>query len=1112
MDPATAFQVACSALQLAHLCHKGVKTAQQAYNSTTGLSHANETIEEEAKDIDRACTFVKDGLSSLRSVECKLSPTQKDLQRVCDDCIRLSNELRTILDRLRPEQGGTRRRFVDRLKNSYMQRNNIKELEEQLDKRRKQLDTDILVVLSQQVDRADFTQRQILLQIDLKALEQSHAFKRFDRDFRASIEELQIAREDIKQHTTKIVERSQTSLNKRSLIQNLIDSLSFDDIYLRQSQIKDASKGTFAWLFSAENAERRRWSNFIQWLERGDDIYWVNGKVGSGKSTLMKYVADNPTTRKMLCRWTGDKKLVIPKFFFWRNGSGEQKSIAGLLRSTIVQIIECCPDQAGILFEYLSGSDAPYNTNGLGFKFPGYWDFKKLSDALLHLLRNITQHCKVFFLLDGLDEFEDNAQDQESLIDLVQELSQIENVKLLVSSRPEPCLIAAFEDSPKLKLQDLNENDIHIYITERLKKSPRMKRKLEENEGGLEHYRAEELIRNVRNKADGVFMWAALAVRDLLNGLSRMDELKQLEERLDRMNSNLERLFGQMVDAIEEIHLPQAAKLLNYTLNKHCSLFEVACSIGWVRSTINFESPGSRTLTQKDAQKTQQTFQDLTAVCLTQCAGLLDIEDECNEQPLSPVHLRLVHRSAYDFLRENEKARKLLEADMGSESDISGQRVLGQRGLVALSLQIALDAAHVVRDMKSRELKTLKSGEGIAAYFDSPKAFNQIRYLLCYIAEAQDDTERKQNLENVLIETGIWVFSTCNKLFEYIEVSILELCVRRRRMTCMLMAAITTMDDLVMANVFFGFHQDHREKAETHVPLILRTIRQILLLGADPAVRLPRAWDTRYSRTGTAEKPYFLIESTAGFTLWQLFLAYVSSVSCNDPKWISPSILEDTIQAFLNAGADIQAPLAYENVLNLHKLTQMKQMKERGARSTTKVDRISLMAMRQEQGAQRYKVRIYPQQNELPDTDTTRIVEAWVAAWRQYAAGHLMKPANEESALQQLHLVLKDVCCAKYEGQIGMDAGIQWDHVSPQQALDVGRFARCYMNGSSEGYEKLRQYLHDKQIESPEEALLVRDSRHVQTGPDSDCTSDCDVEKDHCQAEGLEKKSPAAVL
>lgn len=45
---------------------------------------------------------------------------------------------------------------------------------------------------------------------------------------------------------------------------------------------------------------------------------------------------------------------------------------------------------------------------------------------------------KTCFCIDGLDEFKGDPDDQDELIALIQQLSHYQNVKVLLSSRPEP--------------------------------------------------------------------------------------------------------------------------------------------------------------------------------------------------------------------------------------------------------------------------------------------------------------------------------------------------------------------------------------------------------------------------------------------------------------------------------------------------------------------------------------------------------------------------------------------------------------------------------------------------------------------------------------------------
>jgi predicted ATPase len=74
--------------------------------------------------------------------------------------------------------------------------------------------------------------------------------------------------------------------------------------------ITDSHKGTFDWAFS------RNGPGFVEWLESDASLYWINGKAGSGKSTLMKFIAEDSKLKKHLKVQDPSLDLLCAKFFF----------------------------------------------------------------------------------------------------------------------------------------------------------------------------------------------------------------------------------------------------------------------------------------------------------------------------------------------------------------------------------------------------------------------------------------------------------------------------------------------------------------------------------------------------------------------------------------------------------------------------------------------------------------------------------------------------------------------------------------------------------------------------------------------------------------------------
>ncbi|KAL2850309.1 hypothetical protein BJY01DRAFT_245481 [Aspergillus pseudoustus] len=77
----------------------------------------------------------------------------------------------------------------------------------------------------------------------------------------------------------------------------LIGDLSFPAIEYREDAIIEAHRETFRWIFSDQFPPAR---SFVNWLRRGGGVYWINGKAGSGKSTLMKYIFQQPDFHSLL--------------------------------------------------------------------------------------------------------------------------------------------------------------------------------------------------------------------------------------------------------------------------------------------------------------------------------------------------------------------------------------------------------------------------------------------------------------------------------------------------------------------------------------------------------------------------------------------------------------------------------------------------------------------------------------------------------------------------------------------------------------------------------------------------------------------------------------------
>jgi hypothetical protein len=93
--------------------------------------------------------------------------------------------------------------------------------------------------------------------------------------------------------------------------QRILKSLHFEQIKARQSEVKDAHRTTFKWIFAEEEN-----SNFSRWLHSENGVYWVARKAGLGKSTLMKFLCNHPRSRLAPKEWAGQSQIVVATHFF----------------------------------------------------------------------------------------------------------------------------------------------------------------------------------------------------------------------------------------------------------------------------------------------------------------------------------------------------------------------------------------------------------------------------------------------------------------------------------------------------------------------------------------------------------------------------------------------------------------------------------------------------------------------------------------------------------------------------------------------------------------------------------------------------------------------------
>jgi hypothetical protein len=116
-----------------------------------------------------------------------------------------------------------------------------------------------------------------------------------------------------------------TEKRKERIELDLLESLRFPQIMERYERVAKNHEKTFSWIFERYEDEKP-WGNFVQWLRYSQSTYWMQGKAASGKSTLMRFIRDNPRTFQALKFWSKGNPLLVGSFFFWNSGIEVQRS------------------------------------------------------------------------------------------------------------------------------------------------------------------------------------------------------------------------------------------------------------------------------------------------------------------------------------------------------------------------------------------------------------------------------------------------------------------------------------------------------------------------------------------------------------------------------------------------------------------------------------------------------------------------------------------------------------------------------------------------------------------------------------------------------------------
>jgi hypothetical protein len=286
---------------------------------------------------------------------------------------------------------------------------------------------------------------------------------------------------------------------------------------------------------------------------------------------------------------------------------------------------------------------------------PITWTGPVLEKAFENMIVS-TKQRRLCLFIDGLDEYEG---DHAAMARFLVKIGKYEHVKICVSSRPWLQIENVFKSCPALRLQDLTENDIFVYVEDRLSANAQWSTLCEKQPDEMT-----KVIKEIVRTANGVFLWVKLILNSLIKGLDLDDDFEDLTKRLRCLPQGLDELYSHMLKTIDPPFYFEEAAMFFEILRTARQRYEFTVADSqrdeWSSDVMSLltlalaDRKNYNVLSQPDSTVSDDAF--LTTLCFktesrlkSRCMGLLEVNGG-DSKAIQFHRVSYIHRTLRDFL------------------------------------------------------------------------------------------------------------------------------------------------------------------------------------------------------------------------------------------------------------------------------------------------------------------------------------------------------------------------------------------------------------------------------------------------------------------------------